>query len=163
MGSPDAIERFDTSAALAILDRIVDREEAVVLHSVASAWEAAWIACLTNSATWTSVAEDEFAHVVVELHGILWTVDRRKVRSTSLGLGKMSHRRQAVAAVDHARQEHVGACPQSQRRRGLSAGARVAPALSPLIQQAWRALASLLPHRRIAFETTDREGVRLTF
>ena len=93
MGSADVTDVFDTSAALAILDRIVDRDAAVVLHSVASAWEAAWIACLTNSATWTSVAEDEFAHVVVELHGILWTVDQRKFRSTSMGLGQMSQRR----------------------------------------------------------------------
>ena len=92
MGSRDATELFDPSAALAVLDRMVDREEAVVLHSVASAWEAAWIACLTNSATWTSVAQDEFADVVVELHGVLWTVDRRKFRSSSLGLGKRSSR-----------------------------------------------------------------------
>ncbi len=99
MGSPDVIDAFDASAALAILDHIVDRDEAVVLHSVASAWEAAWIACLTNSPTWTSVAEDEFGHVVVELHGILWTVDRRKVRSTSLGLGKMSHRRRGLRSI----------------------------------------------------------------
>ena len=90
MRSPDATELFDTSAALAILDRIVDRKEAVVLHSVDSAWEAAWIACLTGSATWMSVAEDEFAHVVVELHGILWTVDRRKSRSASLTRGGMA-------------------------------------------------------------------------
>ena len=99
MGSPDATERFDTSAALTFLDRIVDREEAVVLHSVTSAWEAAWIACLTSSATWRSIAEDEFAHVVVELHGILWTVDRRKSRSTSLGLGAMSHRRKGPRSI----------------------------------------------------------------
>ncbi len=93
MGSSDAIEPFDTSAALAILDTIVDREDAVALRSVNSAWEAAWIACLTNSATWTSVAENEFGHVVVELHGILWTVDRRKSRSASIELGRMPHRR----------------------------------------------------------------------
>ena len=99
MGSPDATELFDTSAALAVLDRIVDREEAVVLHSVASAWEAAWIACLTNSSTWTSVARDEFAHVVVELHGVLWTVDRRKFRSASLGLGTMSRRLKGPRSV----------------------------------------------------------------
>lgn len=92
MGSPDVTDTFDTSAALAFLDRIVDRDEAAVLNSVTSAWEAAWIACLTNSPTWTSVAEDEFGHVVVELHGTLWTVDRRKVRSTSLGFGKTSRR-----------------------------------------------------------------------
>ena len=98
MGAPDVTDIFDTSAALAILDRIVDREDAV-LHSVASAWEAAWIACLTNSATWTSVAEDEFAHVVVELHGILWTVDRRKVRSASMGLRTVSRRRKGQRSL----------------------------------------------------------------
>ena len=99
MGSPDVIDTFDTSAALAILDRIVDRDEAVVLHSVPSAWEAAWIACLTSSPTWSSVAEDEFGHVVVELHGMLWTIDRRKVRSTSSGLGKMSHLRAGPRSI----------------------------------------------------------------
>ena len=99
MRSLDTNEPFDTSAALAILDRIVDREEAVVLHSVDSAWEAAWIACLTSSATWMAVAEDEFAHVVVELHGILWTVDRRKFRAASLGLGKASHIRKASRSI----------------------------------------------------------------
>ena len=97
MGSPDVT--FDTSAALAILDCIVDRDEAVVLHSVASAWEAAWIACLTNSPGWTSVAEDEFGHVVVELHGMLWTVDPHKVRSTPLGLGEMSQGRQGLRSI----------------------------------------------------------------
>ena len=93
MGSSAAIEPFDTSAALAILDRILDRDEAVALNSVASAWEAAWIACLTSSATWTSVAEEEFGHVVIELHGMLWTVDRRRSRSASIGLGTMPKRR----------------------------------------------------------------------
>ncbi len=85
MGSPDASELFDTSAALAVLDRIVDREEKVVLHTAASAWEAAWIACLTDSSAWRSVAQNEFAHVVVELHGVLWTVDKLKSRATHLG------------------------------------------------------------------------------
>ena len=88
----DAAEFFDPSAALAVLDRMMDREEAVVLHSVTSAWEAAWIACLTNSSIWTSVAQAEFADVVVELHGVLWTVDRRKFRTSSLGLAKRSKR-----------------------------------------------------------------------
>ena len=96
MGSSQAIEPFDTSAALAILDRMVDREDAMALNSVASAWEAAWIACLTNSATWTSVAENEFGDVVVELHGILWTVDRRRSRSASVGLAKVPLRRKRL-------------------------------------------------------------------
>ncbi len=83
MGSRDTGDFFDTSAALAVLDRMVDRETAV-LHTAASAWEAAWIACLTDSSAWRAVAQDEFAQVVVELHGVLWTVDKARLRSTSL-------------------------------------------------------------------------------
>lgn len=57
---------FDTSAALLALDRLVHGTDAA-LPSAGSAWDAAWIACLTNSPAWAATARDEFVRVAGEL------------------------------------------------------------------------------------------------
>ncbi len=66
-------ESFDPSAALALLDGIAWRGHAAIESTVESAWEAAWIACLTNSASWADVSAAEFDRVVTELRGVIWT------------------------------------------------------------------------------------------
>ena len=58
---------FEVSAALAVLDIMADRVRADSMPSAEDAWEAAWIACLTNSARWADEAEVRFSDVLTEL------------------------------------------------------------------------------------------------
>ena len=64
-------ENFDTSAALTVLDGMRDRLGALPLPSFEAAWDAAWIACLTNSQRWTMIAEHDFSETMIELSGVL--------------------------------------------------------------------------------------------
>lgn len=50
---------FEPSAALAILDGPMGE-----VPAAGAAWDAAWIACLTNSPRWAETARREFASVV---------------------------------------------------------------------------------------------------
>ena len=67
---------FNTSAALTVIDGLLSRDDEPFLPSVSAAWEAAWIACLTNSPRWAVTAEQEFGDVLTELHGVVWNVQR---------------------------------------------------------------------------------------
>ena len=58
---------FEVSAALAVLDIMADRARADSMPSAEEAWEAAWIACLTNSARWADEAEARFSDVLTDL------------------------------------------------------------------------------------------------
>ena len=60
-------EAFDPSAALAVLEHIVERPSAVAMPSADVAWESAWIACLTGTQRWVDTATDEFADLMQEL------------------------------------------------------------------------------------------------
>jgi len=76
MGPIDEADLFDTSAALIVLDAFVRRPESHSLPTAASAWEAAWIACLTGSPAWAVISADEFASVVMELRSAVCVAGR---------------------------------------------------------------------------------------
>ncbi len=71
MGQIDGADLFDTSAALTVLDAVVRRPQSDQLPTAASAWEAAWIGCLTSSPAWAAISADEFAGVVLELQSVI--------------------------------------------------------------------------------------------
>lgn len=52
----DGCGRFNASAALLWTDGLLHELETTALRNAASAWDAAWIACLTNSPTWSAMA-----------------------------------------------------------------------------------------------------------
>jgi hypothetical protein len=76
MGQIEDADLFDTSAALTVLDAFVGRPESDCLSAAASAWEAAWIACLTSSPAWAVISADEFASVVIELRSVVCIAGR---------------------------------------------------------------------------------------
>ena len=66
LGFPSSAHRgaaaFEPSAALAILDGLASPNRPSETASARdAAWEAAWIACLTNSPRWAEAARREFA------------------------------------------------------------------------------------------------------
>ena len=64
-------DAFEPSAALAVLGVIVDQRLGLQLPSAASAWEAAWIACMTDRPSWTTSAQQQFTDVLKELSGVV--------------------------------------------------------------------------------------------
>ncbi len=76
-------DAFEPSAALAVLDVIMDQRLALRLPSAADAWESAWIACVTGRPIWTTVAQQRFAQVLTELAGVV-----RSVPGQRIGIGR---------------------------------------------------------------------------
>ncbi len=82
---------FATSAALALLDKIIELPAGRAMPAARIAWESAWIACLTNCPGWAATAERDFQKALIELATVLQPTRAvpagrtRKARSSMTG------------------------------------------------------------------------------
>lgn len=67
----DVNRPFDTSAALALLDEMIDGPGAKAMPALIGAWDSAWIACLTNCPAWAAIAERDFDRAMADTAAVL--------------------------------------------------------------------------------------------